>query len=186
MNLLLPLAEGFEEVEAITAANLLRRAGHQVTLASCAGGPTTAARGVTLVPDRNWEEIDPVSFQGIVIPGGQGGTERLQGHLGVLDALRRLNAAGSLIGAICAGPLVLHASGILEGRTVTSFPGVAGELTGTHWRDEPVVCDGKLITSQGPGTAIAFGLALVASLDGRPRAAALAVEIAYRPREISW
>ena len=167
---LIPLAEGVEEMEAVIVADTLRRANWGVTLAGIEPGPVTASRGVMLLPDTAWEDCDPMAADVIVLPGGGPGTKRLHQHPGVREALRARAARGDWIAAICAAPMVLHAAGILEGRSATCYPGCEAGLEGTDWRPDPVVVDGHIVTSRGPGTAMAFALKLIECLDGADNA----------------
>lgn len=182
VSVLMPLADGVEEMEAVILADVLRRVGWRVVLARVGAaqdaGPGTAgplavvgSRGVRLVADAAWVAVDPAAFEILAIPGGAAGTDVLCGHAGLLQALRAHLAAGKRIAAICAGPLVLEAAGVLHGRRATCHPGVRDRLRSAVHVAESVVTDGLLTTSQGPGTAFALALELVAMLDG-PQAAA--------------
>ena len=167
MRVLVPLAEGFEEMEGVILIDVLRQARIE-TVAAAMGESreVPASRGVTVVDDTTWTELDPASFDLIAIPGGMGGTRRLQQDQRLLKALREFHGAGKPLAAVCAGPLVLQSAGLLKGRTVTCHPGVADELTDAKRLDDRVVEDGNLITSQGPGTSFAFALAIVRRLAG--------------------
>ena len=171
---LVPLAHGVEEMEAVIVIDVLRRAQWAVTVAGVDTGVVTASRGVKLVPDAAWDAIDPASFDVLMIPGGAGGVDRLLSDPRVLKAVRAFHKAGKPIGAVCAGPLVLQAAGLLEGRKATCHPGVADKLTATQRLSDRVVVDGRLITSQGPGTSFEFALAMVRLVDGAAKAEALA------------
>ncbi len=173
-TVLVPLANGFEEMEAVIIVDVLRRAQWSVTAAGVDEGTLTASRGVRLVPDKPWSAIVPADFDILMIPGGNGGVDRLLADARVLDAVRAFDRAGKRIGAVCAGPLVLQAAGILAGRKVTCHPGVAERLTVTPRLTERVVVDGRLVTSQGPGTSFEFALAMVRLVDGASKADALA------------
>ena len=148
---LVPLANGCEEMEAVIIMDTLRRAGWEVLAAGVDEGPVEASRGVRLVPDCAWDDVDPAAFDLLVLPGGNDGTERLSRDERVLDAIRSSYHAGKIVAAICAGPLVLQAAGILEGHRVTCHPGATEFLTATERVDEKVVVDGTVVTSQGPG-----------------------------------
>lgn len=173
VRVLVPVAEGCEEMEAVIVVDILRRAGWEVCLAGLEDGPVRCSRGVVLVPDQPWAETDPEEFDLLVLPGGGAGTERLRRHDGVLDAVRRFVQTSRTVAAICAAPLVLKDAGVLEGRRLTSHPSVAEAFAGYAYREDPVVEDGSLVTSRGPGTAFAFALALVARSDGSDRARAI-------------
>lgn len=164
---LIPLADGCEEMEAVIITDLLRRAGWQVVLAGLNGmEPVTASRKVRLLPDARWEELDLLSFDLLVLPGGAGGTKVLCGHAGVLEALRIFDIEEKQIAAICAAPLALHKAGVLKGRAFTCYPGIEKEMHRPDRSDEAVVTDRNLVTSQGPGTAIPFALKLIELLEG--------------------
>lgn len=160
-SVLIPLADGVEEMEAVILIDVLRRAGMDVTSAGLTGAAVTASRGVRLVPDKAWADIRPGSFDVLAIPGGAEGVNRLKADTRILNTVRVFHGAGKWIAAVCAGPLVLQEAGILTGRRATCHPGVAAQLTATARLDDRVVVDGHVITSQGPGTSFEFALALV-------------------------
>jgi len=176
MNVLMPLAEGFEEIEAVVVIDVLRRAGVAVTTAAIGHERiVTASRGVVLVAETVWEGLDLEAFDALVLPGGGPGTERLRADDRILEAVRAFDAAGKIVAAICAAPTVLAAAGILDGRAATCYPGCEKALAGArHTAKGPVVADGNVITSQGPGTSFAFALALVERLAGKAVAADVA------------
>lgn len=166
ISALIPIVEGCEEMEAVITADTLRRAEWHVVLAGLHGnGPVTASRKVKIIPDARWEELDLLSFDLLVLPGGAGGTKELCGHAGVQETIRVFDIEEKWIAAICAGPLALHKAGVLKGRAFTCFPGVEKEMRRTDRSDEAVVVDRNLVTSQGPGTAFAFALKLIELLD---------------------
>jgi protein deglycase len=155
---------GFEEIELVTPVDLLRRAGVEVVLASLTGGPATGRCGMVMLPDVSLADAGGAAdFDALLIPGGPGvGDLRSDGRAARLAA--EFHAAGKLVAAICAGPLVLLDAGLLAGRKFTAHASVRDELTGfEHGR---VVEDGLLVTSRGAGTAFEFGLALVRRLAG--------------------
>lgn len=162
MKVLIPIAQGSEEMEAVILADTLRRAKWNVTIAGISEGIITASRGVKLVADADWEAITPSDFDMLLLPGGAGGTEALCEHDGVLQAVREFDAAGKWLGSICAAARVLHVAGILSGRPFTCYPGVEKQMRGALQRvDERVVIDRNLVTSQGPGTTFEFALKLI-------------------------
>lgn len=173
-KVLVPLADGVEEMEAVIIIDTLRRAKWDVVSAGIREGEVVASRRVRLVPDCSWDEIDLSSFDMIVLPGGGGGTENLCKDERVLDAIRRFHREGKWVAAVCAGPLVLQEAGVLGGRKATCHPGVAEQLTTTERVEERVVTDGRIVTSQGPGTSFEFALALIAHVDGEETADAIA------------
>ncbi len=177
---LIPVADGCEEMEVVMVADTLRRAGWNVILAGLHGtAPVTASRKIRIVPDARWEELDLLSFDLLVLPGGAGGTKALCEHDGVQEAIRVFDIEEKWIAAICAGPLALHKAGILKGRAFTCFPGVEKEMRRPDRSDETVVTDRNLVTSQGPGTAFAFALKLIELLENGPAAAKVRSGLIY-------
>lgn len=173
-RVLVPLADGFEELEAVTLVDTLRRAELEVTMASVGELEVRGSRGVRVLADALWADLDPAAFDAIVLPGGLEGTLTLAEHPGVLAALEAQASRGGAVAALCAAPLVLDAAGLLEGRSMTCHPSVRDRLRGARARDERVVADGDLVTSQGPGTSLEFALALVARWRGPEAAEGLA------------
>jgi len=166
MKALVPIANGCEEMEAVIIVDTLRRADWDVTVAGLTAGTIEASRGIKLVPDTPWDQINPDDFDVLLLPGGFGGTVALCEHIGVQQALRDFNEKGKWIGAICAAALALHAAGILDGKKFTCYPGVEQKLpSDVQPENEIVVVDGCLITSQGPGTAFEFVLKVIAECD---------------------
>jgi 4-methyl-5(b-hydroxyethyl)-thiazole monophosphate biosynthesis len=167
MKALVPIANGCEEMEAVIIIDTLRRAEWDVTAAGLSAGTIEASRGVKLVPDITWDEINPDDYDVLLLPGGFGGTEALMAHAGVQQALRDFNAKGKWVGSICAAALALNEAGILAGRKFTCYPGVEAHLpSNIRPVNETVVVDGHVITSQGPGTAFEFALKVIAECSG--------------------
>jgi 4-methyl-5(b-hydroxyethyl)-thiazole monophosphate biosynthesis len=162
-SVLVILAEGFEEIEAVAPIDILRRAGANVKVAALAEGiHVTGRNGLTLHADCTLDSVQGTRFDCIVLPGGPG-VRRLRDDLRVSDLARRQSDAGGWIAAICAAPTVLKDAGILEGRRYTAHFSVAPELPAALL-EERVVCDGRIVTSRGAGTAVEFGLALAEKL----------------------
>ncbi|MBM4152018.1 MAG: DJ-1/PfpI family protein [Kiritimatiellaceae bacterium] len=163
---LIPIANGCEEMEVVILADVLRRAGWHVVLAGLQGdAPVTASRHVRLLPDCRWENLDLLSFDLIVLPGGAIGARTLCEHDGVQETLRVFDIEGKWIGAICAAPLALHTAEILKNRAFTCYPGLEKEMQRTDRSANAVVVDRNLITSQGPGTTFEFALTLIKTID---------------------
>ena len=166
------VADGSEEMEVVIAVDVLRRAGIGVFLAGV-GDETrmvTASRGVRIAPDGAWDPAEASRFDALIVPGGIGGAQTMRRDESIKQAVREFLGAGKIVASLCAGPTVLHDAGVLVGRTYTSHPSVRAELTSGSWVDRPVVSDGSIVTSQAPGTAIAFALTLVELLDSRESA----------------
>ena len=174
INVLIPLANGVEEMEAVIVIDTLRRAKWTVLTAGIHPGVITGSRGVRLIPDANWNEIDPDSFDILVLPGGSEGTNALSGDKRVLETIRNFMQNEKTIAAICAAPLALQSAGVLKDRKVTCHPAVAGQLTQTTRLNDRVVIDGGLITSQGVGSALEFALAIVQCIEGQEKTNELA------------
>ncbi len=168
-KVLVPLADGCEEMEAVIIIDTLRRAGWEVTSVGLEEGPITASRGVRILPDKTWGEIDPSAYDIFVLPGGAEGTEHLCGDERVLATIRAFHRDRKRIAAICAGPLVLQEAGVLDATRVTCHPSVVEQLTQAVQSGERVVIDGLITTSQGPGTSFEFALSIIAQVDGQQK-----------------
>lgn len=168
-RILVPLAPGCEELEAITVIDLLRRARFEVVSAGLEEGPVTASRGVRLLPDTTLDEALGQDYDMVVLPGGLPGADHLNRDPRIRAVLARTAERGGYIAAICAAPKVLVHAGMLHGKRATSFPGALEGLAIEDVRlsEDPVVVDGRLVTSRGPGTAMDFALALIDLLGGR-------------------
>ena len=162
---LVPLADGFEEIEAFAPIDLLRRAGVTVTVASLSAlGHATGRSDVTTQADKTLTEAMASDYDLLFLPGGAG-TKFLRADDRVLELVRKQHAAGRWLAAICAAPTVLNDCGLLAGRRYTAHYSVATELPDIL-AHERVVTDGKITTSRGAGTAVEFGLHLVSLLAG--------------------
>jgi len=168
-SVLVPLAQGCEELEAVTVVDLLRRAGIDVITASLDEQPVHASRGVTLLADMSLDAALALEFDMIVLPGGLPGADHLRDDPRVIDLLKKMAAADRYTAAICAAPRVLAHAGLLDGKRATSFPGAldVAAVPGIDYQEAPVVMDGKVITSRGPGTAMDFALTLIETLVGK-------------------
>ncbi len=181
-SVLIPLAQGCEEIEAVTAIDILRRAGIEVITAGLSVGPVRASRGTVLLPDTVLDDAIQRDFDMVVLPGGMPGSAHLKNDARIIGLLQRMAASGKFLAAICAAPMALHAAGLLQDKRVTSFPGVVDELPGSHtYLNDSVVVDGNIVTSRGPGTAIDFALTLVELLAGQARRDAVESEL-QRPQ----
>ena len=167
-RVLVPLAQGCEELEAITIIDLLRRAEVEVVTAGLDDRPVVASRKTTIVPDTTLDEALEQEFDMVVLPGGMPGADHLDNDPRIHELLKKMADSGKFVGAICAAPKVLAHAGLLKGKQATSYPGFLDGLgldqvasTGTA-----VECDGKIITSRGAGTAMDFALKLIEVLEG--------------------
>lgn len=167
-TVLVPLAQGCEELEAVTIIDLLRRARFEVVVAGLRDGPVKASRGVVLLPDTTLDAVLGDHFDMIVLPGGMPGADHLDQDPRIHQLLQRMAEEGKITAAICAAPKVLANAGLLDGKRATSFPGFIDGmgLPATRVLAEPVVVDGRVVTSRGPGTAMDFALTLIEQLAG--------------------
>jgi len=170
-HVLVPLAQGCEELEAITVTDLLTRAGITVTTCGLDDKPVKASRGATLIPDTSIDKVLNQSFDLIVLPGGLPGADHLRDSEQLLALIKKQAQQNKYLAAICAAPKALAKAGVLEGKTATSFPGVLAALNNSNITisDKAVVVDGNIITSRGPGTAMDFALTLVELLAGKAK-----------------
>lgn len=167
-SVLVPLAQGCEELEAITITDLMVRAGFDVTTAGLDDKPVVAARGTRILPDTQIDSVVEKHFDMIVLPGGLPGADFLRDNVTLQKILKNHAQNGKYIAAICAAPKVLANAGLLENKTATSYPGVldALDLKNTVVKSSAIEVDGKIITSRGPGTAMDFTLKLIELLAG--------------------
>lgn len=167
-TVLIPIADGTEELEAVAMIDVLRRAGAAVTVASVTGRrQITASRQVVIVADTLIEACVDKDYDLVVLPGGIPGAENLRDSADLIGILKRQREKERLYGAICASPaVVLEHHGLLEGRQATCHPGFVDKLSNRERVDSRVVIDGNCFTSRGAGTAVEFALALVERLYG--------------------
>lgn len=170
-RVLIPLAEGFEDIEAITIVDVLRRGEVEVVTAALgADRAVLSAHGVAMTADALFSDVSGESYDAIVLPGGGLGTDNLRNSEVVLERLRRQRAEERLLCAICAAPTVLVAAGVLDPETqVTCYPTCQMDLD-RPWSPAPVVQDGLFITGQAPGTAMLFALVVLQALEGEAAA----------------
>lgn len=170
-HVLVPLAQGCEELEAITITDLLVRAGITVTTCGLDDQPVKASRGATIIPDTSIDKIVNDTFDLIVLPGGLPGADYLRDNVQLQTLLKKQAQENRYLAAICAAPKALAHAGLLDGKTATSFPGVLAALDNNSISisDNAVEIDGKIVTSRGPGTAMDFTLTLIELLEGREK-----------------
>jgi 4-methyl-5(b-hydroxyethyl)-thiazole monophosphate biosynthesis len=161
------LADGFEEIEAITVIDVLRRAGVECTTVGVGSATPTGSHAIAVRVDAEIGDVDDdARFDVVVLPGGLPGATHLRDDERVQALVRRQHARGGQLAAICAAPIALAKAGVLAGRRVTSYPGFQTQLGAVEYVDDAVVADGSIVTSRGPGTALRFALALVERLVG--------------------
>ncbi|MCS7083894.1 MAG: DJ-1/PfpI family protein [Aquificaceae bacterium] len=169
------LADGYEEIEAVAPIDILRRAGVEVLIAGLSKEPVASARNLKIVPDVSIDELNPDELKMVIIPGGSGGVERIKSDQRAKELLEKMEKRGAYIGAICAGPTALESFKLTEGKRITLYPALIDEIkSATVIKEEKVVEDGNIITSQGPGTALEFSLKLAEKLVGKEVASQVA------------
>lgn len=177
------LANGFEEIEALTIVDLLRRADLQVQTVSITGDKKVmGTHGIPVEADILYQEADYEQCEMIVLPGGLPGADYLGEHEGLTKHIRCFAENDKYLAAICAAPMVFGAQGILEGKKATIYPGMEDRLIGAEPQNEKVVVDGKIITSRGPATAMPFAIKLVELLKGKAAAADLAKGLLWQEK----
>ena len=174
------LAPGFEEIEAITVIDLLRRAEVNVTTASIDKKNITGSHDITVTVDILLKDFPKSEFDIVILPGGQPGTKNLKESKLVIDLLKNQSANNKWIAAICAAPTVLEKAGLITGKKVTSYPSEEGEFVRSEYRTENVVLDGNIITSRAVGTAIEFSIFLIKMLSGEEKANDIAFKILFQ------
>jgi 4-methyl-5(b-hydroxyethyl)-thiazole monophosphate biosynthesis len=170
MRVLIPLAEGFEEIEAINVIDILRRGDVDVVTAGLKEGLVEGSHKIKVLPDTDLGRIDFREFDGLVLPGGAPGFVNLGNDERILTMAREMDRAGKVVAAICAAPSVLIKAGVLQGRRATVSPsGKAQVAECAQFSEDRVVVDRNLVTSRSPGTAMEFALKLVEILAGREK-----------------
>lgn len=173
------LAQGFEEMEALTPVDLLRRCEIEVNMVGVGAPVVTGAHGISVVCNMTVDQVVMRDVDAIVLPGGMPGTLNLEKSETMKVIIQTAVEMGIPVGAICAAPSILGHMGLLEGKKAVCFPGFEQELTGAEYTDEPVVVDGSIITSKGAGTACQFSFALAEAVCGHQKMASVR-------RSIQW
>ncbi|MCU7834129.1 MAG: DJ-1/PfpI family protein [gamma proteobacterium symbiont of Taylorina sp.] len=185
-SVIIPIATGCEELEAVTIIDLLRRADIDVTTVSLDTGsqvdPVTASRGVVLIPDMTLDDAIQKNYDMLVLPGGLPGADYLDKDQRIHNLLKKMAAENKYTAAICAAPKILAHANLLEGKAATSYPGFLDkmELATTQIKNDAVVCDGKIITSRGPATAMEFALILIETLAGKEKRKEVAAGLLWK------
>ncbi|MDH5710175.1 MAG: DJ-1/PfpI family protein [Gammaproteobacteria bacterium] len=175
---LVPLAQGCEELEAITITDLLVRAGIEVTTAGLDNQPVTASRGTRIIPDTNIDTVKNNLFDLVVLPGGLPGANHLRDDPRIQAILKHHAASNKWLAAICAAPRALAAAGLLDNKKVTCYPGSLSDYPELNIQTTAIEIDGNIITSRGPGTAMDFALTLIEQLKGKEKRAEIEHQLA--------
>ena len=177
VEFLMPLADGFEEIEATTTIDLLRRGGINVTTAGLQGTIVRGARGVKLIADMKMDDVNFDKYDGMILVGGDPGWKNLSMSKRIMDAIQKYHGSKKTLAAICAAPCILAKAGVLADKRATVYPGMERDIP--RPRNDKVVADGHIITSQGPGTAVDFALKIVEMVEGKERVAKVKKDIVY-------
>jgi 4-methyl-5(b-hydroxyethyl)-thiazole monophosphate biosynthesis len=161
------LANGFEEIEAITPIDLLRRAGADVKLVGIGGKAIVGRSNITVTCDVTEDNVRYEDVEMVILPGGMPGTKNLEKSRVVTDFIKKAYIDGKKVAAICAAPMILGKLGLLEGRKATCFPGFEEYLKGANLSHDSVCVDSNIITAKGAGVAVKFGLTLIKELFGK-------------------
>jgi 4-methyl-5(b-hydroxyethyl)-thiazole monophosphate biosynthesis len=173
-SILIHLATGFEETEAVTIIDVLRRANLDVTIVSVTGSlSVTGAHNITIKADQLYDEADYATSTMIILPGGMPGTTNLMNHAGLTGQLKKFHEEKRFIAAICAAPMILGSLGFLQKRKAVCYPGFESKLTGATVLYTPFEVDENIVTGRGVGTALAFSLEIVRLLKGEHLASEL-------------
>ncbi len=175
IKIAVPLAEGFEEIEAVSIIDVLRRADFDVIVFSISTKKeVTGSHSIKIIADRLFNEVDFSKTDMIVLPGGLPGATNLNEHTGLKEVILDFNKRGKTLGAICAAPLVLGGLGILNNKNATCYPGFENQLEGATTTGEEVELSDKIVTGKGAGVAIKFALKIVETINGKQFADELA------------
>lgn len=166
MKVLVTLATGFEEIEAITVVDILRRVEIDVTTAYLDENPVIGSHNISINADKCLSDLKSDDFDCIILPGGLPGSENLKNDDTVISFVKNINSRGGYVAAICAAPIVLGHAGIVEGKNATCYPGFEGAMKGANYTSQPAEVDGNIITGKGPGCSIPFALEIVKALKG--------------------
>ena len=167
-SVIIVLANGFEETEAIGTADVLKRVGFQVLLAGLNETVVTSSAGTRVQADLLFKDADLTAAAALVLPGGLPGATNLRDSQAVIDALRFMNDSGKVVAAICAAPIVLERAGLSKGKRVTGYPGTNQGLPNLVYTGSRTECDGNIVTGKGPGVSFEFGARIAAALGADP------------------
>lgn len=181
MKVIVFLANGFEEVEALTVVDYLRRMDILVDMVSITDDNLVAGgHNIKVLTNKLLSELDIKAYDGLVIPGGMPGATNLKNNSHVIEIVQTMHKNNKLVASICAGPIVLAKADIIKGKNITSFPGFEDNFTNAHYKTDPVVIDGNIITARGPYFAVNFAIEIVKYLLGEEASEKLKADILYK------
>ncbi len=167
-SVIIVLADGFEETEAVGTADVLKRVGFSVQLAGLESLTVKSSAGTRILADLLFQDVDWESADALVLPGGLPGATNLRDSQSVTEALKAMHRAGKVVAAICAAPIVLERAGLSEGKRMTGYPGTNQDLPKLVYTGSRTECDGKIVTGKGPGVSFEFGARIAAALGADP------------------
>lgn len=174
------LGKGFEEVEAVAPMDILRRGGVDAAFAGIGGKTVSGTHSIQITADTTVEKIDLAKTDMLIIPGGMGGVESIEGSKAAMELVKKAYEKGIPLGAICAGPRVLGRVGALKGKHAVCYPGMDSQMGGALIDNSRMACtDGNIVTGRGPGAAISFGLEVLKFLRGEKAAEQVAEGMTY-------
>jgi 4-methyl-5(b-hydroxyethyl)-thiazole monophosphate biosynthesis len=176
----IPLADGFEEIEAVTLIDVLRRAGFSVKTCGLNGLQTHGSHNITVIADMTIDQAFDDAWDLVVLPGGMPGASNLRDDARVGSLLKKTATCGGYVGAICAAPIALAHFGLVKGIKATSYPGFSEQMPDALYSEDRVVYDRKVLTSRGPGTAMEFALFIIETLADRSKAEELKKQMLLR------
>lgn len=181
MKILIFLADGFEEVEALTVVDYLRRVDISVDMVSITeSNRVSGAHYIEVVTNKHVSEVDISQYDGVVVPGGMPGATNLEDCFQVVEIIKEMHKRDKLVAAICAGPIVLAKANIIKDKNITSYPGFENQLIGGNYKTDTVVRDDNIITARGPYWATDFALEIVRYLLGNDKASQLKKDLLYK------
>ncbi|HOO71297.1 MAG TPA: DJ-1/PfpI family protein [Spirochaetota bacterium] len=173
MKVLVPLAPGLEEIEAVTIIDVLRRAEIETTSVCLGENPVTGSHDIRVYADTDIHSAGLSSYDAIALPGGMPGSENLKNSPAIISLIQDIQRRGGITAALCAAPMILGHAGVLKGKRATCYPGFQDFLTGAEYIPSPFIIDGTVLTGKGPGCAIPFALKLVEMIRGKTQAESL-------------
>jgi protein deglycase len=177
---LIVLADGFEEIEAASLIDILRRAGVDVTIAGLVSEKASSTRDMVVQCEGPLNQFQSTFFDALILPGGEPGASSLSENKQLISLIKTHNAQGKIVAAICAAPKALLEANILSNKTVTSHPSIKDFFDSAHYKEDAVVQDGNIVTSRGPGTAMAFAYHLASLLTTEPRVSLMKKAMLYK------
>ena len=180
-KLMICMADGCEEIEALTVVDFARRAGLTIDMVSVSGKEEViGSHKIKIGVDKSLKDTNAKDYDGVILPGGMPGTNYLREDVKVIETVKNFAKSDKLVAAICAAPTVLGYAGVLEGKNASCYPGMEDGLAGAKANTKEVNVDGNIITSRGLGTAIPFALSIIAYFLGKDKAAQISDSIVYQ------